>query len=451
MKNRIPAVLFACALAAGCSTPESDRPRYVPPSLEAEAPAVRPAGGPLRLDDCLHIALERSRLIRMSDRRILIARDNTAEAVASLLPKLSVGGRYEVRNNDPGAVFGAAPVVAGERKVFSAGASLIVPIYDFGVSLNRWEAMRIHEDRAGVDAAGERQRVTLEVTLAFFRVLEARRVREVVDESLKAVDRQVKVAKDARDQGLVAANDVLAAEVQQADRRQQRLQAENNEKLATAVLNRLLGERLEAPTALAEAEDAKEWHGSYPQALRAALENRTDLASLRKGIEEAQATWRATRDGLFPRIYAYADYRYTSDKFVLNNDWADAGIAIDLPLFDGGATLARIRRGEREIENAVDMHEEQADEAALSVMKAYLDLQEAAARIPVAQKAVELGEENLRVMRDLYEKGQVSSAEVLTEEDRLARARSAYFQSRYGLHEATARLAYETGGSLPNE
>ena len=450
MMNRFTPGLVALALAAGCAAPHSGSPPYVPPSLEAAAP-VPPRSGPLRLEDCVRIALARSRTVRMADRRILIARDRSSESLASILPKLGVTGRYEARNNDPGATLGGAPVITGERRVGSASASLLVPIYDFGVSWNRWDASRLQEDRVTLDAAGARLRVTLDVTLAWFRVLEARKIREVVEESLQAIDRQLEVARDARAQGLVAANDVLAAEVQQADRRQQLLMAENNEKLAGAVLNRFLGERLEAPVEIAEAEDPEPWRGSYEAALRAALDNRPDLASLRKGIEAAQAMWRSTRDGFFPRIYAYADYRWISDDFVLNHDWLDGGLLVEVPLFDGGATLAGMRRAEKEIEQAVDGNAESVDEAALSVMKAYLDLQSAAARIPVAKKAVELAEENLRVMRDLYAQAQVSSAEVLTEEDRLARARSGYFQARYECHEANARLVYETGGTLPGK
>lgn len=93
------------------------------------------------------------------------------------------------------------------------------------------------------------------------------------------------------------------------------------------------------------------------------------------------------------------------------------------------------------------MRDEQIDDVLLDVRQAYLDQSAAAERIPVARKAIELAAENLRIVRDQYGQGLVTSVDVLIEEDRLSRARSNYYRALYAYHQAQARLTNALGGA----
>ncbi len=442
---------IALAAAAGCATPHGDDPVYRPATLSAGASEASKPAGPLSLEACVREALAQSRAIRSADRRVLIASDRGDEMLAMLLPRVSAQGRFEARNNDPGAIFNGVGVVAGERRAATGSVNVLVPVYDFGTSWNRLQAARLEEDRAGHDAAATRLRTEMEVTLAYFRVLEARGVLRVVEESLKAVERQVAAAKEARTNGLAAANDVIAAEAQEAERRQQLLSATNNVRLAEAVLNRFLGRDLRAPVEIEDPGDAALHAAPFEQDLTEALDRRPDLAALRTDIDVSQARWRTARDSFFPRIYAFGSWNGTTDDFVLHKSWLSGGVGIEVPLFDGGGTIAGVRREGREIEQAVDRNAEGTDDAALAVMKAWLDVDEAQARVPVARKAVELAQENIRVTRDMYSQGLATSTDVLLEEDRLARALSGALQARYAVHEAQSRLRFETGRSITED
>jgi outer membrane protein TolC len=63
----------------------------------------------------------------------------------------------------------------------------------------------------------------------------------------------------------------------------------------------------------------------------------------------------------------------------------------------------------------------------------------------VARQAIGLAEENLRVARDQYGAGLVTTADLLVEEERLSSARPAYFRALYDYHDAVARLAHAVG------
>ncbi|MCO5168731.1 MAG: TolC family protein [Planctomycetes bacterium] len=454
MRLREAASLLVVTIAAGCKAPHEGEPDYVPAALErdtAVAPVIT-SGFPspdrrgLSLTDCLRIALENNRRIGIAQRRVLIADDLVDEAIASALPRLSTEGRFTARSNDAGVDRGGQSIAFQEREVFTSSVSLIVPIYSFGRVENVYDARTLGVEVAQLGLDRERQSLEFAVRQGYFRVLEAQKIAAVVRQSIEVVELQLEIARDFLEQDLVAKNDVLAVELQLAERRQELIQAENNILLARSTLNRLMGVDVNAPTQLEDVLEVDLWPPDLLAAMRMAVDKRPDLAALRRQIEIAQAEYRATRADLFPRIYAFGSYNYTSDDFQLNQNWLSGGAAIEWPIFDGGVTYTRLRRQERLIEEAIDRRSEQVDDVVLDVKQAVLNVQEAGQRLEVARRAIQLAEENLRITRDQYGQGLVTSADVLLEEDRLSRARSNYFRALYAYHQAYARLVFVIGG-----
>lgn len=457
--SRSTALSVALALTlAACATPREDEAEYVPvsladPGFEAAPVTTRdaPEAGPraaLDLEACLRLARENSRRLSVAARRVLIADDRVDEAIAGILPRLSAQGRFTARNNDAGVTRPGAPGISfQEREVGTATLSAIVPLYSFGRSSNRYDAAALGVEVAELEQDQAHQDLELVVRDAYFRLLEAEKIAQVVQASLDVIDRQLEVARDFLSQDLVARSDVLAVEVQRAERQQEAILARNNIDLATAVLNRLLGLPGDRPTAVQDVLDVVPVRAALRDVLRLAIERRPDLEVARRRIAIAQSEWRATRSDFFPIIYAFGSYNYTTDEFQLNQDWLAGGAAIEWTLFDGGVTYTRLQRQEREIDEAVDLRDERIDDAVLEVRQAWLEQHAAAERVPVARKAIELADENLRIVRDQYGQGLVTSTDVLLEEDRLSRARSSHFRALYAYHQAHARLTHAIGGT----
>ena len=120
-------------------------------------------------------------------------------------------------------------------------------------------------------------------------------------------------------------------------------------------------------------------------------------------------------------------------------------------LVDGFGTQFRLKRKKKEIAESIDFHDERLDDILLDVTQAFLLTRDSAERLPVARKSVDLAEENLRVTRDQYLAGLVSTADLLAEEDRLSQARSNHVRALYECHASAARLVHATGGPLPKE
>lgn len=422
------------------------------PTLDArpiDGDAVPGAILPLSLDAAIRIAVENSRRIRIAERRILIAENRVDEIATYLIPRVTAEGRLQARSNDIGGKFDDTTFTLGDRRTGSAAVNVLVPIYTFGIVQSRMQAEELRSDIEGLSSLRTRQDIVFAVSQAYYRTLEAQKIRGVIDESIRVVERQAAISRDFLAQGLVARSDVLSAEVQLANRRQQKIQAENNVQLAIATLNRLLELDIRRPTRLVDVLEVEPWRGSFESLLEVAFRERPDLKAYRRGVDIARAEYRVERDANNPYMYGFGGYRYSTDSFLLNDDWVEGGVALTVPIFDGLETRTKLRRKEKEIDEAIDVHDARADDAVLEVKRAHLNLGEAAERIPVARKAVEQAEENLRVIRDQYAEGFVTSTDVLTEEERLSRTRSSYYQALYDYHAAWATVVHAIGGDPP--
>ncbi|MCE9634545.1 MAG: TolC family protein [Planctomycetes bacterium] len=448
----------ACAIVGGCAIGPAVKHLPMPDeSISSRAP-VAPSGIPaetgpdelparaLTMRECIEAALSRRGTIRSADRRILISHTRTDEAIGAILPRLSLDARLERRNNDRGAVFdGREPQVVSDRSVGTGTLSLIVPVYDFEGARGRVVVEEARTRAIESDALRARQDLALDVSRAYLRVLESHKILDVVHESLLVVESQLAISQDFQRAGLVARSDVLTAEVQLARRRQESIEAKNNVAIAIATLNRMIGADAARETTLAGVLEGSAWKGMLGEALATALAHRPDLQAIGERVIAARANVGAGRSEFTPGVYAFATADHTSDSFVLNKDWVTAGVGVKWSLFDGWASVARNNRRALDLRDAEDARDELAADVALDVRIAYQDVQEAAERVPVARQAIALGEENLRVVRDQYGAGLVTSADLLAEEERLASSRASYFRALYDYHDAIARLGHAVG------
>lgn len=456
MKARALAPLLAALLVA-CAAPRQDEPEYVPAALggparvpELAATTAWPGSGTpqLGLEDCLELARENNRRVGIAARRVLIADDRVDEVIASVLPRIEAEARYSARNNDAGVKTpGSSGLSFQQREIGTVTVSGIVPLYSFGRAEHAYDAADRGVRVAELEAERVGQDLELAVRDAYFRLLEAQKIQGVVEASREVIERQLEIARDFLAQGLVAQNDVLTVEVQLAEREQERILARNNVELARAALNRVLGLDVERPTEVQDVFEVEPWRGELKTVLRLAIERRPDLEAARERIAIAQARYKRTRAEFFPVLYAFGSYNYTTDEFQLNDDFFVGGAAVEIPIFDGGVTYTQLSQRRREIDEAIDLRDEQIDDVLLDVRQAYLVQSAAAERIPVARKAIELATENLRIVRDQYGQGLVTSVDVLIEEDRLSRARSNYYRALYAYHQAQARLTNALGGA----
>jgi len=452
-------LIVAALVAESAALAQAPPARAADPARTAQPSSNAAAAEPeMSLADAIRAALENNRNVGIARRRIGIAEDRLSEAKSGDWPRLTFDGST-VQRNEPAAsvlppafaaTFGLPPgsgLSQGDLYTASTRTALVLPLTDFGRTSNLKESARVGVDVARYNSERTEQDITLQVSQGFYRVLQAQKIRQVVLESIATVQQQLRDAEAFLAQGLVASSDVLSAQVRLAERQQDLIQAEANLQVATATLNRVMGADLNRKPRLKDVAGTPPWSGNYDVLLQSAHQNRSDLKAARLQMLSSEADLRIARADNYPRLNAYAEYDTNSTSILLHKEWAAAGLTMSMTLFSGGAQSAVVQRRQKELLEAQDLFLERQDNISLDVKQAYLAAGQTFDSVRVAEKNQQLAAENLRILRDRYTQGLVTSTDVLAAEDSASRARSNYFQALYDFHSALARLDNVIGRS----
>lgn len=393
--------------------------------------------GAISLDECRTLAIQNSDRLTISEIRLLIEDDRVRETWGMAYPQLSAEGQY--------VAAGDARAFLRKRKVANARASLIVPIFSFGGISNAIDAQESIYEATCYDNARVRQDVLNAVYQSYYRLLEANKIYDVVKESHRLLEGQLKLTSDFFNQGLVHKNDHLVVEVQMAQREQDLIQAKRNIDIIKSQLNRLMGQPLDQELDVEDTLEEVKWDQNYYELVNSALSCHPDLLSLKAKIQASEYGYKATRGTLFPGIYFFTNYSTTNDYNFPYTHGIDAGIGMSVNLYDGGVTFAKLSRMKKELSELIQVYQAKENDIELQIKTAFLALESSASQVAISNKGAFLAEENLKITQDQFQEGLVGAVDVLNDEERLAQARSNYYQSLYNFHKAKAELAYAAG------
>lgn len=375
------------------------------------------------LTDAWQLALERDRQLAALGERSAGARAEEAAARGARWPQLSVEGGYQRFDEAPNFRFGLAgqdflvPLIDDDQ-YWSARARIALPLYTGGRVGNAVESASLAAAAANLSETAYAQGLKLEVARAYIDVLRAGRALAAAEANVASLEAHVGDVSSLYERELVARNDLLAAQVSLADAEQGRLRGENGLELARAAYNRWLGEPLDRVPVLdvGLTPVGPPPAGSLEALVEQALASRPELAGLEAQAQALAARAKSQRAESWPQLGLLADYQYLENEVLDTDDFAAVGVGFSWNLFDGGQARQRANATARAGRAAVEQRDDLRSRIALEVRAAWLDLQEARARVPVAGQAVEQAEENLRVARELYGAGLGTNTEVLDAE-----------------------------------
>ena len=408
------------------------------------------------LADAWRVALERNNALAAVRSQVDAAQADASAARAERWPKLSVDGSYQRFGDAPAFSFPVggqnflSPPLVDDNDFYSARARIELPIFTAGRISAGIESAELGARAADSASDSAVQDLKLAVASAYIDVLRAQRslsAREAQVASLRSLVNDVTVMVE---QEAVAKNDLLAAQLTLADAEQDRLHASNRLSLARAQYNRLLGEPLDRIPELAELHAAPsgtvEADSTLNALVTAAIGQRSDLASLDARTRSLDERARSARAAGWPQVTVMADYQYLENQVLDREDFSLIGVGFNWTVFDGG----RIRNQAESFASAGRAAGRSRDDLRshieLEVRQAWLDREEANARVAVTRDAVAQAEENLRVARELYSVGLTTNTVVLDAEALRLKATSNADNAGLDAVLSEIRLERATGG-----
>lgn len=242
--------------------------------------------------------------------------------------------------------------------------------------------------------------------------------------------------------GTVPKFDLTTAQVDVANLTQTLIAAESRVNIAQANLNRVLGINATSSTQVVKAEIPVDVQDvDIPAASATAKAQRPEVKIQQTNICLNRTNIALQRTAAKPMLGVNGAYNYVSAQgFSSANFTYTVATTLNIPIWDGGVTKARVDQAYADLYSARDTLDQVELSIGQEVAAAALVLQEAAKRTKSTAENVALAEEALRLANVRYEAGIAVLVEVTNAESQLTQARFNQVQAQYDYAIALAEL-----------
>ncbi|MGE5753713.1 MAG: TolC family protein [Deltaproteobacteria bacterium] len=400
--------------------------------------------------EAVRTALSNAREVRLASEDVRITAEDRTRAAAGWLPRLDASSDFTALSEPPSVFIQGNSIQTADQNIWRARMTAEQTIYDFGRTSSRVDQAEARIDNAARLEAVARERQAFDVISAFLSAKRAEELLKVAEESLTTARDHRRVAGDQYDLGVVAKNDVLAADVQVANAEAGRITAENGVELSRSRLALRMGypgDRSVKPAPGAFPVPG-EMGASISESLGAALEKRNELRAQDAIVREGEASVATARTEFTPTFFGQGGYAYEANDLNPHKSVFSILVGWKVNLFSGFADEAALRKARLTVGRRKEVLGKLRDEIALEVKASHLFVTEAEKRKAVAEVAVARAEENLRIQNDRYLGGLSISTEVLDAQTLLTRAKVDRQNAIYDLFEAQYRLLAARGELL---
>ncbi|MEJ5049838.1 TolC family protein [Chryseobacterium culicis] len=374
----------------------------------------------LSLDEAVQLGIQNSKNLKIDAAKIEEATADLLEAKNRQLPELKVSGSYmylpikpNVDIKLPGVSGGAGgPEV---HQVLYGSANLSVPIYSGGRIKYGIQSAKYLVEASKLSTENDKIAIAYNVAQAYNNLFKANQSIKVFEENLAASQKRDETFLKMENNGLIARNDRLKANLQTSNIELQLLEAKNNYNIANINMDLLLG--LAETTELAVDENYIE-EGSDVKPVdfyvTEARENRKDLQALAQQRKAAELGSKAAKAENLPSI-AFTGGYVAADipKFLTVYNAINVGIGVSYNLSNLWKENSSLRQSQAREKQLAATDELLNDNIKLDVNREYQNTDYSKKRITVFEKSAEQANENYRITKNKYDNGLATMTELL--------------------------------------
>ena len=339
------------------------------------------------------------------------------------------------------------PRVVGPFNSVDVRAKLTQSVFDFS-SIRRYQASRAAIRAAAGDRGNTDDSVSATVAKAYLAGLRADADVEAYQSNVALAEAVLKQSENQKNAGTGTGIEVTRAKVQLSNEKQHLLVVRNERTKAYLQLLRVMGLNLATELELTDKLSYEPTEAiSVEQAQAEALKTRPDIKAQAEHEAAARLNANSVKLERLPSLYAYADYGTTgtNGEIVSLLPTRDYGVALRVPIFDGG------RRDARRAETASQFRQERVrtndlrEQLELDIRTALDSLHSAEEQLKVAEEGLTLSDSELTQARRRYEAGFASNLEVTDAQTRLERARDNRIDALFSYNVARIDLGRAMG------
>lgn len=408
----------------------------------------------LTLDEAVQLGIQNSKNLKIDAAKIEEATADLLEAKNRQLPELKVSGSYMYLPTKPtvdlkistGSGAAGGPEV---HQVAYGSVNLSVPIYSGGKIKYGIQSAKYLVEASKLSTENDKIAIAYNVAQAYNNLFKANQSIKVLEENLTASQKRDETFLKLENNGVIARNDRLKANLQTSNIELQLLEAKNNYNIANINMDLLLGI---PETTEIEVDQNYIEEGSEVKAVdyyvNEAKENRKDLQALAQQRKAAELGTKSAKAENLPSI-AFTGGYVAADipKFLTVYNAVNVGVGVSYNLSNIWKENSSLRQSQAREKQLAANDELLNDNIKLDVNREYQNTDYSKKRIAVYEKAAEQANENYRITKNKYDNGLATMTELLD-------ADAAQISSNVGVinAKADAALAYrkllQTTGTL---
>ena len=383
-----------------------------------------------------------------------------AEVRANALPNLSGSAATTYNpllqeNVLPGEIFGLPgeniTVAFGQKWTSNASVQLNQTIFNQSV-FTGLKAARSTKEFYKLNAQLTEEEIIEKVATAYYQVFQAQQALQNLESNLELTEETMKIVKGLFDNGLAKKIDYDRSRVALNNLKSNQQQAINSVQLTKNALKFMIGMSIAQEIALPE----QSFQPSILPNKELKVGERTELQLLDKQIELLKLQKKATQGEYYPSASLVANYGWLGqgdkvpvwngeDQGVFWSDLAAIGVNIQIPIFNGGATKARVKQDQVEVEKAQADFQETKLALDLAYSNAVSQLENSLITIRNQEENVVLAQEVLEDAQKNYSLGLASLNDLLDAERELADAKNNLTNARLDYKLAEVELLKSQG------
>ncbi|MCC4230713.1 TolC family protein [Zunongwangia profunda] len=374
----------------------------------------------LSLKEAVSIALNNSDDAKLAETTIKTATEELKVTKNNQYPEFSLSGQYQYLtspNIDLQLAIASAEPANGEtggsvspdiNQIMLGQASISMPIFSGFKLKNAVHASLNNFEATSLEATSTKERIALQTISTYLNLYKAQQMVAAVKENLKSAHQRVKDFSAMEQNGLLARNDLLKAQLQESNINLTLQEAQKN----VSILNYRLATFLKLPDNFTF-KLPEETIGVTPTVERISIQ-RADLEALDYRQKASENSIKMAKAAYYPSIAligGYAALDIQNALTVTNAVNIGVGVSYD---------ISKIFKAKNDVKLAQHKAEElqyniakAKDDVKIQVKNAKEEYQLALTQFEVYSQSQEQAEENYRIVKDKYDNGLVDTNDLL--------------------------------------
>ncbi|MGC9070999.1 MAG: TolC family protein [Elusimicrobiales bacterium] len=403
-------------------------------------------------EKAISIAFEKNINIQNAITAQLIANEKVREYYGSSYPQINLSAVYTNNIEKPLAFMGSRMVEMGMRNSYSLNISLNQILWSGGKISSAISLAKIYKELSNQQIILSKNAVKKSVRQLFYTLLYMNEVVKLRSEMLSIEKQHLAMFEEKYKQGVASDLNLMRQKVEVSNREVDLIKAQNSYQITLLALKNLLGIDLDEDIIILGEFKYLERDFDFSKLYHHALINRPDwrIALLQRDM--AIKTLDIDRASDYPTISLFANRQFSAANEKSNfppqnlRGWSlVGGLSVNMPVFNGFSTTARIKQSQKNLEIAERNLEDMKRKLKIELRELELNMKEVCKRIEATKISLENADKILKSTEQRFKSGLASQLELNDATLLYSSARMNYINSIFDYINQLINLDYITG------